>query len=166
MKKLLTICFSGHRPNNLPWKENEKCLSFLLFRFKLKKIIINKINQGYTHFISGMARGIDLICAELIINLKEKYNIFLECAIPCLNQTEKWDDKEKLRYGEILSHADKITTISNRDYYTGCMKKRNLYMVENSNILIAIFNGNKKSGTYQTINFAKKANIEIIVLKP
>ena len=40
-------------------------------------------NKGVTHFISGMALGVDIYAAEIVLNLKTKYpHITLESAIP------------------------------------------------------------------------------------
>ena len=44
------------------------------------------------------------------------------------------------------------------------MQKRNKYMVDNSDLIIAVFNGNS-GGTKQTNDYAKSKNIEIIIIK-
>ena len=49
---------------------------------QLIKMIEWAIKNNYNNFISGMALGIDMLCAKIIISLKSKYsNIMLECAI-------------------------------------------------------------------------------------
>lgn len=63
--KEYTYCFTGHRPQSLPWKFRESGIRFWLFKKKLKKIVEKSINDGYTHFISGMALGVDMIAAEI-----------------------------------------------------------------------------------------------------
>ena len=41
-------------------------------------------NEGVTHFITGMALGVDMYAAEIVLDLKSKYpHITLESAIPC-----------------------------------------------------------------------------------
>lgn len=165
-RNFYTCCFTGHRPANLPWKYNEQGLHFYLFKFKLMKIIKKAIKFGYTKFISGMALGADLICAELIVKIKKTHpNIILECAIPCCNQSEKWSYKYKNRYNNIICKADIVTYVSNKRYFNGCMQKRNIYMVDNSDFVIAIFNG-KPGGTQTTIEYAKSLNKKIKILKP
>lgn len=161
-----TCCFSGHRPSKLPWKYKEKGFRFLLFKIRLKHLIKKVIKQGYTNFISGMAVGADLIFAEMIICLKAKYkHINLECAIPCKNQTEMWTTKDKKRYDFILKHSNKITFVSKKNYFSGCMKNRNIYMIKNSSCLIAVYGGGV-GGTMQTIKFAEKNGLKIEVLRP
>lgn len=112
-----------------------------------------------------MALGIDMLCAELVLSLKDKYlNIQLECAIPCKNQTLNWQIKNIIRYNQIISKADLITFVSYKNYYKRCMKKRNKYMVDKSNLLIAIYNG-CAGGTKQTIEYARQQNININIIQ-
>ena len=108
-----TCCFFGSRPNKLPWGYEEKGIRYFFFRQKLKKTVIGAIGNGYIHFISGMALGIDTIAAEIVLELKAKYSkITLECAIPCINQTEKWSEESIMRYQNICAQADKLTLVS------------------------------------------------------
>ena len=68
-----------------------------------------------------MAIGSDLICASLVLEFKKKYkNVILECAIPCLNQTEKWTETDKLTYKKIIEKADIISYVSKEQYFAGC----------------------------------------------
>lgn len=165
--KTLKTCFTGHRPKDLPWGYDDTKESCILFKNAMASIIKKSIVNGYTYFISGMAIGIDMIAAEIVLELKATYpDIILECALPCLNQTAKWNDESIMRYQNILSLADKVTTVSNALYFNGCMAKRNKYMIDNSHRVIAVYNGKKSGGTYQTINMAKKANKEVVIVKP
>lgn len=159
-----TCCFTGHRPKSLPWGYKEKGKEFYNFIEKLKSQIELAIKNGYVNFISGMALGVDMIAAEIVLKLKKKHpNIKLECAIPCLNQTSSWQENSIKRYHEILSNADKITTISNTSYFNGCMQKRNEYMLNKSSLLIAVFNASA-GGTKHTVDLAKRKGIEIVVI--
>ena len=162
---LYTCCFTGHRSQKLPWKFNEADNRYKLTRHKVKMEIINAINRGYRYFITGMALGFDMMCAEIVLELKKTFkDIKLECAVPCKGQELKWSEKEQKRYKSILKQADKIRCIYD-NYVDGCMKERNQYMVNNSSLLIALFNG-LPGGTKQTIDYAKSQGLEIIVVGP
>lgn len=130
-----------------------------------QKIELVITEYGIAHFISGMAIGVDLDFAEIVLKLRNKYPIKLECAIPCPNQTLKWNKADKLRYERILKCADKINLIEKR-YTPECMLKRNRYMVDKSELVIAVFNGIEQGGTWFTISYAKRENktIELIDL--
>ncbi len=74
MQKHYTCCFTGHRPQKLPFgfdEQDERCIKL---KKQLKAEIETLITQKQvTHFITGMALGVDLICAEIVKELKEKY---------------------------------------------------------------------------------------------
>lgn len=53
-----------------------------------------------------------------------------------------------------------------RAYYDGCMIDRNHRMVEAAGILLAVYNGARRSGTGATVNYARKLGREIIVIDP
>ncbi|MBQ8522720.1 MAG: DUF1273 family protein [Clostridia bacterium] len=161
MKKY-TICFTGHRPKGLPWGYNENTRDCLKFKQYIKELIIQKIGEGYNYFIVGMALGIDIIIVEILLELKQEYDIIIECAIPCLNQECKWSISQQKRYKDILMVCDKITYVS-KEYTIDCMQKRNEYMVDNSDLVIAIWNGTP-SGTLNTIKYAKSKDIKTIII--
>ncbi|MBQ8522352.1 MAG: DUF1273 family protein [Clostridia bacterium] len=161
MKKY-TISFTGHRPKGLPWGYNENLQGCVKFKQYIKELLVKKINEGYSRFIVGMALGIDMIVAEILIELKGNYDINIECAIPCLYQEIKWSISQQKRYKYILSKCDKITYVS-KEYTLGCMQKRNEYMVNNSDLLIAVWNGTP-SGTLNTINYARSKNKDTIII--
>lgn len=131
---------------------------------KLNEEIIKAIKNGYTTFISSMALGFDMICAEIILQLKKEYpDIKLIGAIPCKTQDKLWNEKDKQRYKSILSKLDGVRCIY--DDYIGpkCMLERNQYMINNSSLVIALFNG-KNGGTKNTLDYAKKSGIKIDIL--
>ena len=163
---MLTCCCTGHRPNGFPFKygiDTKKHNAY--FQALEEKTELAIIKYGTTSFISGMAIGVDLDFAEIVLKLRNKYPIKLECAIPCPNQTLKWNDKDRLRYESIINSADKVNLISDR-YTSDCMLKRNRYMVDKSELIIAVFNGIEHGGTWYTINYARETNttIELIDL--
>ncbi len=154
-------CCTGHRPKGFPFRygvDKEKHKAYL--KALEEKILFAITEYGVINFISGMAIGVDMDFAETVLKLRNKYPITLECAIPCPNQTLKWGYADKLRYESILKHADKISIVSEQ-YIPECMLKRNRFMVDNSELMIAVFNGIEKGGTWYTINYAKRKNIAI-----
>ena len=159
------VCFTGHRSQKLPWGFNEDDVRYRLTKIETKREIIKCIKKGKTHFISGMALGFDMMCAEMVLLLKKKYpEIILECAIPCEGQEKFWIKSQQKRYKTILSQADKIRCIYS-SYNQNCMEERNRYMVNSSSLVIALFNG-REGGTKKTLDFARKQGKEIVVITP
>ena len=118
-----------------------------------------------THFITGMALGVDMYAAEIVLDLKSKYpHITLESAIPCETQAIKWSVASRERYYNIAAKCDKETMLQ-REYTPDCMDKRNRYMVDHADYILAVWNG-CPSGTGNTVRYAHKKGKSIIVINP
>lgn len=113
-----------------------------------------------------MALGVDIDFAETVIQFWEHYDldVKLECAIPCPNQTLKWSPTETARYKEILEKADKVTMV-NDHYFRTCMLVRNDYMVDHSDTVLAVWNGEESGGTWHTIQYAKAKSKQVDIIK-
>ena len=149
-----TACFTGHRPHSLPCGYNEEHPACIKIKTQLRRMIVGLIEKkNVTHFIAGAALGVDMWAMEIVLELKEKYpGIALEAAVPCRSQAAKWNAKSKERYEHLLSLCDKVTIVQ-ENYTPDCMMKRNEYMVNNSDYVVAVWNG-KPSGTGNTIKYA------------
>lgn len=164
-KKNGVVCFTGNRPTGLPWQYNEDCELFKEFKTKLEKIIQLFIENGYTKFITGMAMGFDLISAEIVLKIKEENkNIYLECAVPCLNQTRGWTGDYITRYQKVLDKADNVVFTSNYAYFDGCYMVRNRYLVDSSDFVLGC-QIKHSAGTKSTLDYARKKQKNIIILQ-
>lgn len=161
---MYSVSFTGHRPEKLPFFcEDDPMLINL--KDRLRKQIEKLIKEGADCFYSGMARGVDMWCAQIVIELKEKYpNINLTAVIPCKTQAKSWDDQSKDRYRNILSKCDKIIYTSD-SYTKSCMLKRDRALVELCDVLVAVFSGTK-GGTKYTVDYAGKMQKKVIIIEP
>ena len=136
------IAVTGHRPKRLrnQQKEVKKWLSEQLDKYEC------------TEAISGMAQGVDQIFAQVAI---EK-NIPLICCYPYRKNFFHQEEQK------ILSKAKDIKFIS--EVYTGKRVYwfRDKYMVDNCDLLFAVWDGIKAGGTWLTINYAQKIGKPII----
>ena len=167
MTKDRVCCFTGHRPDKLPWGEDECDPRCIRIKEELKQTLERAYALGYRHFISGMARGGDLYFAEAVLELREKYSdVRLECARPCESQSSRWPRSEQERYDSILDRCNYETMVQHI-YDRNCMMRRNRYMVDHAECIIALYDGVPKGGTAQTLAYAlrKKLEIDIIPLE-
>lgn len=154
MKK--TCCVTGHRDI---YEANA-----VLVEEELRKEITLAIESGYTHFISGFARGCDLTFAKLVVEAKkDNPAITLEAAIPYRGRMKTKDSL----FCELIRQCD-IVGVHSETYHPGCYMLRNRFMVDNSQVVIAVYDGRKKGGTYATISYAleKSKHVRTIELKP
>ena len=158
-------CFSGHRPEKLPWRYNESDERCIFLKKRIREACESAVEAGKTHFVCGMAKGCDTYFAEEVFYLKARYpRITVEAAIPCREQAKSWSGEQRRRYDEIVSLCDVVTVLS-ENYTKDCMSRRNKYMVDKSSLLISVFDGGY-GGTMQTVGFALKRGIKIIQIIP
>lgn len=160
-------CFTGHRPQKLPWGFDESDARCMELKRKLRSAIRLAIAHGKTMFYTGMAMGTDIWAAEIVLGLREELQepvIRLATVIPHSGQEARYPEDLKRRYRWIVSKADDCTVL--QDHYTdGCMQRRNRYMVDNSSMLIAVYSGDG-GGTGFTFDFAKEQGLQIIWIDP
>lgn len=165
MEKCCTCCFTGHRPKFMPWGYNENSPLCLKFKEDLKEILDRAIKSGFTVFLTGMAEGFDMIAGETILELKKQYpKVKLIAVVPCIGQEEKWSEAQKKRYGVLLNKCDEKVVLSKK-YTPTCLQERNEYMVNQSSVVIACYNG-KPSGTAKTVRYAKEKGCKVRIINP
>ncbi len=165
MKRESTCCFTGHRTDKLPWGNNELDMRCLRLKHRLNQAVADAYEEGMRHFISGMARGSDLFFAEAVLRLRRDHpDVTLEAARPCETQADSWPESEQRRYLAILDQCDYETLVQHQ-YDRGCMQRRNRYMVDRSCLVLSVFNGEPKGGTFQTLTYAKRKGVRINILQ-
>ena len=147
-------CFTGHRPDKMSFSEEE-------IKPLLERAIDNAIADGYVTFISGMAMGTDIWAAEVVLDKRrENKNLHLVCALPHPGFESRRSEKERARFDEILKKADFVKCINKR-YFNSCYQIRNEWMVNRSNLVVAVFNG-QNGGTKNTIEYAERKRVKVI----
>ena len=155
--RLHRCCFTGHRPEKLNTSEKE-------VRAALRKQIDQAVHDGFTVFITGMARGVDLWAAEIVLDLRKRNKeIRLICAIPHEGFEARWSPSWQQLYRYVLTEAD-LTRVISKGYHTGVYQVRNEWMVNHSARVIAVFNG-QPSGTKNTIDYAYRQGVPVVLIE-
>ncbi len=142
-------CITGHR--DIPADKVE------YVKTKLKEEIEKAIVDGFTMFITGMAEGVDLLFAELVIEQKAQHpDLFLEAAIPYANRLKAKDPL----FQKCLAACDGFKVIQ-KEYKSDCFMNRNRYMVSLSSRIIAVYDGREKGGTLFTMRYAHTLDKEV-----
>ena len=176
------IAFTGHRPNKLGgynWSTPANRDNGL----KLKKAILEAIkNSGDTEFefYFGGALGTDQMAFEIVDFLQAKHPEWKFTKVLCVpfkDQPNAWIDGSKAKYFEQMGKAEQVVYVDTVEgyaingidkdiYHPAKMQKRNEYMVDNCDLLIALYNGDKSGGTANCVKYAKKKQKNIVVIEP
>ena len=85
-----TCCFSGHRPPRLPWGSNEADPRCLALKARLASALAAAYDQGYRHFLCGMAQGTDLYFCQAVLDLRQAHpDVTIEAAVPFAGQADR-----------------------------------------------------------------------------
>lgn len=167
VKRRKVICFTGHRPKDLPCRYNRDHDCYRSIKERLLKVLIRAIESGVTHFVTGMALGFDQWALECLLELRAKdYEFTIVAAVPCKNQESKWPADSVKHYQALLKACDKVVYVTQTDYTNECMQARNKFMVDNSFAVISLWNGSQGGGTGSCIKYAKKMGRPIYRIHP
>ncbi len=153
-KRLHRCCFTGPRPEELiePEETVKKWLS---------EQIDSAIAAGYTTFISGCGRGVDIWAGQLVLQKKaENPALHLIAASPWPGLSSRWSPDWQVKYRDLLDSADLAVFISDH-YDRNTYNYRNEWMVDHSSRVIALTDG-AVGGTRSTIEYARKKGVEVI----
>jgi uncharacterized phage-like protein YoqJ len=146
-------CFTGHRPEKLKRAETE-------IKKGLEGAILKAIHEGFTTFITGMARGVDIWAGQIVLRLRQDNpDLRLIAALPYPGCDRRWSASWRRQYAEVLEAADLVECTSD-EYSMASYQKRDEWMVDHSAMVIAVYDG-VSGGTKNTIEYATQCKAEI-----
>lgn len=129
----MIVAFTGHRPDKLggygPYNPvKERVVASLHARLSVLRIEYTALRG-----LSGMALGFDQWAAQVCRALKVPYEVIL----PFTGQEACWPLPSQEIYRDLVQHATKVVVVSGEGYQSWKMQKRNQYLVDNCDLLIA-----------------------------
>lgn len=179
MDKMVCCCFAGHRPSRFHFKYDESavlCSEIKTALYTLAKKLYDEMDV--MRFWCGGALGVDIWAAEAVLKLKKQHqDIELYLALPFPGYYKFWMKSGIERIQKIIEQCDGCETVSPdvrpdapAKYTVPAYKRRNYFMVDQCQYLIAVFDQDKskpiRSGTLQTVNYAKKKKSQLFYIHP
>jgi uncharacterized phage-like protein YoqJ len=140
----MILTATGHRPNKLPNGYSEKTFGRLV---DLAAAEIQDLKPEA--IISGMALGWDQAVAMAAIRERVPF----DAAIPFRGQERVWPVESKKQYTRLLSAARNITVVCEGDYASDKMQRRNEWMVDHADLVLALWDGSR-GGTRNCLLYA------------
>lgn len=139
-----SCALSGHRELNKDFDERN-----------LKETLLSLLEEGVEVFYNGLAVGFDLLSAELLCSLKNEYpTLKIIGCVPYYGQEKYYPQKDKQRYLSLIKQLDEVIVLAD-SYYRGCLLRRNEYMCQHADMLLA-YCKKKTGGTAYTLKYCKK----------
>lgn len=152
----LTYAFTGHRPNKLGGYSDEVAgkLSALASRWLEEQMDGRKLTV-----ISGMALGWD----QAVARAASVLGIPWIAAVPFIGQEGGWPGSSRRQYHHLIGKASRIQVVCPGGYSPAKMHKRNAWMVDNSDLLVALWDGSQ-GGTANCVNYALANRRQVVNL--
>ena len=159
-----SCAFTGHRPERLPWGQNEDDARCAALKTLLRRTVREVYDRGFHTFLCGMARGCDQYFAEAVLAARADgaQDAQLCALVPCPSQPDGWDEASVARYWALLATCDQVEVLEDR-YSPGCMLRRNREMLRRAQLLISVYDGTP-GGTAATVRLAEELGITVLPL--
>lgn len=118
-----------------------------------------------THGFTCLAIGADELFAEILIQNHVNYTV----VIPCQNYESTFDKTALDNFIFAKNKASKMIELNNNEPSEKAFNEAGKFVVDNSEILIAVWNGEEAKGlggTGDIVEYAKSKNKKIIHLNP
>lgn len=150
----MIIACTGHRPSKLPTSYNLKPLITLAGQW---------LDENRPDIvISGVALGWDQAVALAAI----ERGIPVHAYVPFIGQADAWPPAAHATYQKILQACAEVRVISPGGYSPDKMQRRNEAMVNDCDLLLALWDGGPKGGTANCIAYAEIEGCKIVNLWP
>jgi uncharacterized phage-like protein YoqJ len=149
---MTNVAITGHRPEKVAQYE-------AIIRQALR---VAYEDLGAYRVIQGMAAGVDLWAASEAFHA----GIPFVAARPWAGHKPRRLDR--VAYEMAMKHADEVVDINPAVDYPGpwVYHDRNHWMVNRANVLVAVWNGDEKGGTYEAVSYARKMKTPIYRIEP
>lgn len=154
------IAILGHRPDKLGGYRAD--VSHLEAEVKR---VVDKI-PGNLVDLCGGAQGADQIGARVFFRKNLPYLLIK----PFEGQEKRWPKKAQEKYGNLETHAREtivVSEVNNENYgeVVRALYKRNQFMIDKADYVVAIWNGDKKGGTAHAMRYAQAQGKTTIIIQ-
>jgi uncharacterized phage-like protein YoqJ len=101
--------------------------------------------------LTGMSLGVDQWVAEICIS----EGIPFDAIIPFHGYQSNWPRESQRTFEVLCAHANSVYVVTNTHQYNGnLLFRRNAFMVDRCDRVLAVFNGVQEGGTWNTVQYA------------
>ncbi|PAV29668.1 hypothetical protein CIL05_09855 [Virgibacillus profundi] len=154
--KILTV--TGYKSMELGiFKEDDPKVKFI--KTALEKRLIGFIEEGLEWVLVSGQMGVELWTAEVVLDLKEMYDIKIGIFPPFENQENRWPEQLQEKYQELITVADFYKPIYQGDYKGAYQfKAKNLWMADKSDGCLLLMDDEFPGSNKFFYEAAKNAN--------
>lgn len=156
----MNVAITGHRPQGLEGRTRDVIDE--LSRAMVARCIERWPDQTIT-FHTGAAIGIDLMVALQVIGMGVGHRLHPPLVEPVIYTQRDWDHTDIEHYQWVRDHSDRVCPTCPQDRISAAgYQRRNVHMVDSSQLLIAFWNGKPGGGTWNCIRYARSVDVPVL----
>ncbi|RLL43701.1 DUF1273 domain-containing protein [Oceanobacillus piezotolerans] len=164
--KVVTV--TGYKPMEMGiFKEDDPRVTVI--KAAIQKRLIQLIEEeGLEWVIVSGQMGVELWTAEVVLDLKETYDIQIAIFPPFENQDSRWPDNLKEKYQELTFVVDFYKPLYEGDYKGAYQfRAKNMWLIDKSDACLILMDEEFQGSSKYFYEYAKKAdNYEILLITP
>ncbi|MBP1949729.1 SLOG family protein [Virgibacillus litoralis] len=132
------LAVTGYKPMELNiFKPDDQRVSFV--KAAIEKRLIGFIEEGLEWVLLSGQMGVELWAGEVLLDLKERYDIKLAIIPPFENQESRWPEAIQQVYQELTMNADFYQPLYKGDYKGAYQfKAKNKWLVDKSDACLIL----------------------------
>ncbi|MFG6148732.1 SLOG family protein [Halobacillus sp. B23F22_1] len=151
-----TIVVTGYKPMELGIFKNDDP-KVEIIKTAIKKRLIALIDEGLHWVLISGQMGVELWTGEIILELKEEYDIKLAVLPPFSNQQSRWPDAMQHTYEFIIEQCDFYKEIYEKEYDGPYQfRARDQFFVEHSEGCIMLYDEETPGSPQYFLKLIKK----------
>lgn len=161
---------TGHRPTRFKFGYKENYAGCRRLKKRLYEQFALLYEKGVQRFYLGGALGVDMWAGEQLLKLKEQLgyeDMEIVIVLPFEEHDAGWDERSRKRMMILKQRCTECLVIGKENNQKNYIR-RNCYMVDHSDYMVAVYDNerNAESGAMQTVDYAEKKGISIVLIHP
>ncbi|MBP1048240.1 DUF1273 domain-containing protein [Enterococcus sp. BWM-S5] len=139
MEVVKTVFVTGYRSFELNiFQDNDPKAAVI--KKVLKSELVNFIEEGVEWFLISGNLGVELWAGEVVLELKQEYDVKLGILYPFQGFGENWNEKNKLLLEKVEGQADYVDFVSRRPYQSPAqLKGHTTFILNHSQAALMIY---------------------------
>ncbi|MCP8616658.1 SLOG family protein [Salirhabdus salicampi] len=138
------ITITGYKPNELGiFQMNDKRIHFV--KEAIKRRLIPFLEDGVQWILISGQAGVECWAGEVVLQLREDYNVKLAVIPPFLKQEQRWKEDQQQLYQYVMSEADFVKPLMEKEYQgPHQFRLKNRWLIDKSDACIMLYEEEKE----------------------
>ncbi|MRG88289.1 SLOG family protein [Salinibacillus xinjiangensis] len=138
------LAVTGYKPMELNiFNNSDKRIEFI--KEAIKRRLIPLIEEGIEWILISGQAGVELWTGQIVLDLKEEYDVKLGVIPPFMNQEQRWKEDQQQLYQSVVSQADFFRPLVEKEYEGPYQfKQKDRWLIAKSDACLVLYDEENK----------------------